>query len=110
MASTLDSSAQAVPLTSPDGAPGRRADIQKPDTGRRLRTVATVIAILWLGLVLEAIYIALWPLSYDLTQGSDFSYEYLVQYPQVWEWFRPLLARFEELFPTAATSLEQLTT
>lgn len=64
----------------------------------------------WLGLLLEAIFIALWPVSYDLTQGPDFSFEYLLQYQQVWELFRPIFERFEALFPTAAASLEHLTT
>jgi hypothetical protein len=72
--------------------------------------VAGALALPWLGLLLEAAFLALWPISYDLTQGSDFSYEYLLQYEQVWDWFRPILQRFEALFPTAAVSLEQLTT
>src|SRR4051812_42068494 len=59
-----------------------------------------VLAVLF-GLVL----LGLWPVSYDLTQGSDFSYEYLVQYREVWEWFRPIFERFEATFPDAATSL-----
>ena len=65
--------------------------------------------LLGLGLLLEGLALALWPLSYDLTQGADFSHKYLLQYTRVWEFFRPILERFEELFPTAASSLEQLT-
>jgi hypothetical protein len=76
----------------------------------RLGNLIAGLALVSLGLFLEATFVALWPISYDLTQGSDFSYEYLVQYPQVWDWFRPVLDRFESLFPTAATSLDQLTT
>ena len=68
------------------------------------------LGVAWLGALLAGTFVALWPISYDLTQGSDFSYEYLVQYEPVWEWFRPIFLRFEALFPTAATSLEQLTT
>src|SRR5439155_16956202 len=71
--------------------------------------VVAALLLAWLGVLLECVYIGLWPISYDLTQGSDFSYEYLLQYPQVWDWFRPMLTRFEGLFTTAATSLEQLT-
>jgi hypothetical protein len=78
--------------------------------GHRAGTVARLLALFWLGILLEATFIGLWPLSYDLTQGRDFSYEYLLQYPQVWELFRPALERFESLFPSAAISLEQLTT
>jgi hypothetical protein len=62
-----------------------------------------------LGSALVATYVAVWPVSFDLTQAPEFSYEYLVQYQPIWEFFRPILQRFEELFPTAASSLEQLT-
>ena len=61
-------------------------------------------------MLLAALFLSLWPISYDLTQGADFSYEYLVQYQPIWDWFRPILERFESLFPGAASSLEQLTT
>lgn len=71
--------------------------------------VARVLLLLVCGLAFEVVALGLWPVSYDLTQGPDFSYEYLLQYPQVWDIFRPILQRFEQVFPTAATSLELLT-
>ena len=63
-----------------------------------------------LGIAFWLLLAASWPVTFDLTQGPDFSQEYLIQYGLVWDWFRPLLYQFEELFPTAATSLEALTT
>jgi hypothetical protein len=78
--------------------------------GSRLNKLAVGLALACLGILLEATFVVLWPISYDLTQGPDFSYEYLVQYQPVWHWFRPLLERFEARFPTAAASLDQLTT
>ena len=73
-------------------------------------TLVGALALPGLGLLLAAVFLGLWPISYDLTQGTDFSYEYLVEYQPVWDWFRPILERFETLFPGAASSLEQLTT
>jgi hypothetical protein len=109
--------AETKPLPSaalPETRQARRisqALLIEPSPRPRVRRVVIVgLLLIWLGLLLEACFIALWPLSYDLTQGADFSYEYLLQYPDVWEWFRPLFERFGALFPDAATSLEQLTT
>ena len=34
-----------------------------------------------------------------MTQATDFTYEYLVQYPAAWERLLILLARFEQLWP-----------
>src|SRR5215211_7616267 len=45
----------------------------------RPRVVLGQVALLWLGLLLLGLILSLWPISYDLTQGTDFSYEYLVQ-------------------------------
>jgi hypothetical protein len=73
------------------------------------RRAPALALLLGLGLLFEACILGLWPISYDLTQGNDFSYEFLQQYQVVWDWFRPILQRFEALFPTAATSIEQLT-
>jgi hypothetical protein len=60
-------------------------------------------------LLLEIAFIGLWPVSYDLTHGADFSHEYLLQYEQVWNVFRPVFETFDRLHPDASTSLEQLT-
>jgi hypothetical protein len=102
-------------LTPERGASGPKEPVRppagqvKPAVGRRRVALGTLLLVT-LGALLELVLLALWPLSYDLTQGADFSYEYLLQYRQVWEFFRPILERFEARFPTAATSLEQLTT
>ena len=94
MSSTLQRDRSAVapdaslePAASPPV--GRPAKLQAPTS--RLRIVAGLFVLLWLGVLLEGLFVALWPISYDLTQGVDFSYEYLLQYQDVWEWFRPLL-------------------
>jgi alpha-1,6-mannosyltransferase len=95
-----------------DGArPGPPATRQPENSAptRRRRLALGVGLLVGLGLLLELVLLGLWPLSYDLTQGADFSFEYLLQYRDVWEFFRPILERFEALFPQAATSLELLT-
>ena len=98
-------SAAGPPETSRPSSPNSR-----PLTpNARLRSIVGLLVVAWLGVLLEGVFLFLWPLSYDLTQGVDFSYEYLLQYQQIWEFFRPLLEQFEATFPTAATSLDQLT-
>src|SRR5439155_5520183 len=93
------------------GAPNRRPETGDLRQGTRRRAVLVGALVLsGLGVLLAALFLSLWPISYDLTQGADFSYEYLVQYQPIWDWFRPILERFESLFPGAASSLEQLTT
>ncbi|MCC7106810.1 MAG: DUF2029 domain-containing protein [Chloroflexi bacterium] len=76
----------------------------------RLPPCLALALLLLLAVCLEAAAYAVWPVTFDLTQGADFSQEYLIQYGQAWDLFRPLLYQFEAWFPTAATSLEQLTT
>lgn len=97
----------AFPRESPEALTPSDPRLPTPDS--RPRLILGGFVLVWLGLLLEAGFVGLWPLSYDLTQGVDFSYEYLLQYQQVWEFFRPIFERFEATFPTAATSLDQLT-
>ncbi|MCC6176266.1 MAG: hypothetical protein IT305_13245 [Chloroflexi bacterium] len=56
----------------------------------------------------QLLYVAIWPLSYYLTQAPDFTYEYLVQYQSIWQRLLPLLARFEAALPGASQSLDLL--
>jgi hypothetical protein len=73
-------------------------------------------ALPWLRLVLllavamlsQIVYVFIWPLSYFMTQATEFTYEYLVQYPEAWQRLLVLLARFEELWPGASRSLDFL--
>ncbi len=54
----------------------------------------------------ELLYVGYWPISYYLTQGPDFTYEYLLQYRPVWDRLLPLLLRLEATWPDAPRSLE----
>ena len=56
----------------------------------------------------EIVYVFLWPLSYLLTQAQDFTYEYLVQNPRIWERLVPMLARFDQTWPGSTRSLDFL--
>jgi hypothetical protein len=90
-------------------APGQAARWRL--SGALARQVLLAVVLLGLAVAGELVYLGLWPVSYDLTQGPDFSHEYLLQYTWIWEeLFRPIFLWFEQTFPTAATSLEQLTT
>jgi alpha-1,6-mannosyltransferase len=53
----------------------------------------------------ELVYVVFWPLSYLLTQAVDFTYEYLVEYPAVWERLVQMLARMEQFWPGSTGSL-----
>lgn len=67
-----------------------------------------VALLLCVALLTQVIYVFVWPLSYFMTQASDYTYEYLVQYPWVWERLQVLLARFEQFWPGASQSLDFL--
>jgi hypothetical protein len=56
----------------------------------------------------QVIYVFAWPLSYYMTQAQEFTYEYLLQYPEAWERLALLLTRFERLWPGAHSSLDFL--
>ena len=65
-----------------------------------------LVGLLLVAALAELVYVGFWPISYYLTQGPDFTYEYLLQYPVVWERLLPLLLRFEATWPEAPRSLE----
>jgi hypothetical protein len=56
----------------------------------------------------QIIYVFIWPLSYFMTQATDFTYEYLVQYPAAWHRLSLLLTRFNGLWPGGSQSLDFL--
>ena len=62
--------------------------------------------LLLVAVLAELVYVGYWPISYYLTQAPDFTYEYLLQYPAIWERLLPLLLRFEATWPQAPRSLE----
>lgn len=82
--------------------PRRRSSLRVVLPWARLALLA-VVAVLT-----QTIYVLVWPLSYFMTQAPDYTYEYLVQYPWVWERLLILLARFEQLWPGASQSLDFL--
>ena len=68
-----------------------------------------LVGLLLVAVLAELVYVGFWPISYYLTQGPDFSYEYLLEYPAVWERLLPLLVRFEATWPEPPRSLEFMT-
>lgn len=67
-----------------------------------------LVLLLAVAMLTQIVYVFIWPLSYFMTQASDFTYEYLVQYPAAWQRLQILLARFEALWPGQSRSLEFL--
>jgi hypothetical protein len=66
------------------------------------------LALAFLAVLTAAIYLAIWPVGYGLTHGPQFSYQYLVQYPSIWDVQVVLLLRFFALFPPEEQTLEQV--
>jgi hypothetical protein len=101
-----------VSMRQPDRGDAARLS-RDPSTESSVRSprdrLRGYVLLVWLAVLFSLVLLGLWPVSYDLTQGSDFSYEYLVQYRNVWDWFRPIFEGFEASFPGAAASLVQLT-
>ena len=67
-----------------------------------------LLALLLVAALTQAIYVFTWPLSYFMTQTTEFTSEYLMQYPEVWERLTLLLMRFEQFWPGAHRSLDFL--
>jgi hypothetical protein len=67
-----------------------------------------LVAVLLVAVVSEAVYVFFWPLSYYLTQATAFTYEYLVENPDIWERQFRLLERFDQFWPGASSSLDFL--
>lgn len=65
-------------------------------------------ALLVIAAATQLIYVFIWPLSYFMTQATDYTYEFLVQYPAAWERLVVLLARFEQFWPGQSRSLDFL--
>jgi hypothetical protein len=69
---------------------------------------ARLVTLLIVAALTQVVYVFVWPLSYFMTQAPAYTYEYLLQYPEAWERLVPLLARFEQLWPGASSSLDIL--
>ncbi|HYU18249.1 MAG TPA: hypothetical protein VEQ11_06090 [Chloroflexota bacterium] len=72
------------------------------------RSWLRLAALLVVAAASELVYASFWPISYYLTQASDYTYEYLTEYPAVWERLLPMLVRFEATWPGGSQSLEFL--
>ncbi|MBI4491462.1 MAG: DUF2029 domain-containing protein [Chloroflexi bacterium] len=64
------------------------------------------LALLLIGSGLELGYLALWPLSYRLTHGVDYTYQYLVHYQSLWLKLHELLPWWDWALPGIDQSLE----
>lgn len=56
----------------------------------------------------QVIYVFIWPLSFFMTQAREYTYEYLLQYPEAWDRMSLMLVRFERFWPGASGSLDFL--
>ena len=107
-------------ITEPE-APPRTEDAQTAAPGRSGPAPSSAwrsprAALPWVRLAVllivaalsQVVYVFIWPLSYFMTQAREYTYEYLVQYPEAWERLSRMLARFEQTWPGASSSLEFL--
>jgi alpha-1,6-mannosyltransferase len=76
--------------------------------GRPLWAWLRLAGVLLLAGLSELVYVGFWPISYYLTQATDFSYEYLVRYPAIWDRLQLLVTRLETLWPAGPRSLDFL--
>lgn len=51
------------------------------------------------GLLMELAYVVLWVPGHRLSHGQSFTYEYMLQHPQVWDYLYSLFQRFDLLRP-----------
>ncbi|HZO29539.1 MAG TPA: hypothetical protein VFH48_26490 [Chloroflexota bacterium] len=56
----------------------------------------------------QVIYVFIWPLSFFMTQAREYTYEYLLQYPEAWDRMSLMLVRSERFWPGASGSLDFL--
>lgn len=94
-------------LEAPQDRPGPAFVRRRPLLAASLPWVR-LVALLVVAVLSQIIYVFVWPLSYFMTQATDYTYEYLVQYPAAWERLVVLLARFDALWPGASSSLDFL--
>jgi hypothetical protein len=81
---------------------------RSPGRFRAVLPWARLMAVLVVAALSQVIYVFIWPLSYFMTQAHEYTYEYLVRYPDAWERLSRMLTRFEQLWPGASGSLEFL--
>lgn len=99
------------PAIEIDDAPRSEPVPVRPQPRSFIRAALPWVRLCLLGVVAvltQIIYVFVWPLSYFMTQASDFTYEYLQQYPWIWQRQLTLLTRVEQLWPGASQSLDFL--
>jgi len=92
-------------------APGPRPERAAPRPSGSLWALlpwVRLVVVLLVAALSQVIYVFIWPLSYFMTQAHEYTYEYLVQYPDAWERLSRMLVRFEQFWPGASGSLEFL--
>ncbi len=94
----------------PEERPGRPlpARLALGSQNRAVLPWLRLAALVLVAAATQIIYVFIWPLSYFMTQATDYTYEYLVQYPAAWERTQVLLARFEAFWPGQSRSLDFL--
>ncbi len=75
--------------------PAERSPIPARPQARLLRLFLLGCA----GLLLESAWLMLWPLSYRLTHGNDFTYTYLVTRDAIWERLHDMIVLANQLVP-----------
>jgi hypothetical protein len=83
---------------------GNGADDTDPPVVRRglLPVASRLVRLLLLvcaGLVMQVGWVVVWTLSYRLTHGNDFTYDYLVSQPAIWDKLQDLLVLANTLAP-----------
>src|SRR6186997_219495 len=99
---------EAPPQSAALAEPPRRADASRRRSLQPFWPWVRLVAVLLVAVVSEAVYVFFWPLSYYLTQATAFTYEYLVENPDIWERQFRLLERFDQFWPGASSSLDFL--
>ena len=54
-------------------------------------TAAPLAVLVFTGVLLEGVYLALWVFGYPISQAPDWSVAFLTQHHEIWESFRPFL-------------------
>jgi hypothetical protein len=106
---TVTPELEARPSTEiPAPGPRDRLPSASAASPRRVRSVlpwVRLALLLVVACLTQLIYVFIWPLSYFMTQATDFTVEYLTQYPEVWQRLQILLARFDRWWPGQSASL-----
>lgn len=90
------------------GRPARPGVPPVPGILRAALPWARLAILLVIAALSQVIYVFIWPLSFFMTQAREYTYEYLLQYPEVWDRMSLMLVRFERFWPGASASLDFL--